>query len=152
MDIGSKQGFPSGTLSNFSPHPFMLDGVQCASMEGWLQSLKFDKPHIQVEVCKLIGLAAKRRGQKRNKAWKRVQKVWWLGQEFDRHSQEYQQLLDRAYEALAKNSGFRNALLATGSAVLTHSLGKSKPADTILTEREFCSRLMKLRAKIQAKQ
>jgi predicted NAD-dependent protein-ADP-ribosyltransferase YbiA (DUF1768 family) len=70
MDIGSGKGFPMGNLSNFSPHPFIIDEVECASMEGFLQSLKFDKPHIQIEVCKLIGLQAKRRGQKRNKNWK----------------------------------------------------------------------------------
>jgi len=68
MDIRS--GSPAGRLSNFSPHPFIFDGVECASMEGLLQSFKFDKPHIQAVVCQLVGIKAKRRGQKRNKAWK----------------------------------------------------------------------------------
>lgn len=145
MDIGSKSGWPAGTLSNFSPHPFVLNGVECSSMEGFLQSLKFDKIHIQIEVCKLIGLAAKRRGQKRNKAWKRAQKLWWQGQEFDRSGEEFQRLLDRAFEALSKNIGFQKALLATGSATLTHSFGKHKESETVLTEREFCSRLTKIR-------
>jgi predicted NAD-dependent protein-ADP-ribosyltransferase YbiA (DUF1768 family) len=36
MDIGSSNGFPAGTLSNFSPHPFVIDGVECNSMEGFL--------------------------------------------------------------------------------------------------------------------
>lgn len=150
MDIGSKSGFPAGTLSNFSPHPFVIDGVECASMEGFLQSLKFDKVHIQIEVCKLVGITAKRRGQKRNKAWKRVQKLWWQGREFDRSGKEFQQLLDLAFEALSQNTGFQNALLATGSATLTHSFGKQKESETVLTEREFCSRLTKIRAKLIA--
>lgn len=68
MDIGSKSTYPAGALSNFSPHPFTFDGVECASMEGLLQSFKQDKPHIQVETCKLVGLQAKRKGQKRNRA------------------------------------------------------------------------------------
>ncbi len=68
MDIGSKNGFPAGNLSNFAPHPFIFDGVKCASMEGLLQSFKFEKEHIQVEVCKLVGKEAKFRGQKRNLA------------------------------------------------------------------------------------
>ena len=144
MDIGSKEGFPAGTLSNFSPHPFVFDGIECS-----LQSLKFDEIHIQVEVCKLVELAAKRRGQKRNKAWKQVQKLWWLGQEFDRDGKEFQELLDRAFLALAQNSSFRRALLATGRANLTHSMGKSKKAETVLTENEFCSRLMKLREQLR---
>ena len=42
MDIGSKSGYPAGALSNFSPHPFEIDGVKCNSMEGFLQGLKFE--------------------------------------------------------------------------------------------------------------
>ena len=148
MDIGSKADYPASALSNFAPHPFVFDGVECASMEGLLQSFKFDKPHIQVEVCKLVGIRAKRRGQKRNKNWKRVQKLWWQGQEYDRHGAEYQLLLDRAFSALAQNESFRKALLATQDSTLTHSMGKSKESDTVLTEREFCSRLEAVRARI----
>ena len=47
MDIGSKSGYPAGALSNFSPHPFILDGVQCNSMEGFLQGLKFESKEMQ---------------------------------------------------------------------------------------------------------
>ncbi len=146
MDIGSGNGFPQGALSNFTPHPFVLDGVRIASMEGFLQSLKFDKPHIQEVVCGLVGLAAKRRGQKRNKAWKRGQTLWWRETAHPRASQSYQDLLDRAYQAVFdQHEGFRKALAASGSAVLRHSMGKSSIADTVLTEREMCSRLTKLR-------
>lgn len=149
MDIGSKSGYPASALSNFSPHSFVFDGVECASMEGLLQSFKFDKPHIQVEVCKLTGKAAKFRGQKRNKAWKSRQTLWWKGVAYDRHGAEYQELLDRAYNALSQNSKFKNALLATGNATLTHSMGKNKEQDTVLTEREFCSRLKKIRDRLK---
>ena len=147
MDIRSGGGYPGSALSNFAPHRFVFDGVECASMEGLLQSFKFDKAHIQVEVCKLVGKAAKSRGSDRSKSWQRVQTLWWQGVAMPRRSQEYQDLLDRAYQAMFEQSeGFRKALLATGSAVITHSLGKNKEADTVLTAREMCSRLMKLRA------
>lgn len=146
MDIRSGCGYPAASLSNFTPHPYTLDGIAIAAMEGLLQALKFDKAHIQVEVCKLVGKAAKFRGKKRNAAWKRVQTLWWQGTPMDRKSQEYQQFLDRAYQAMYdQNESFRNALAATGNAVITHSMGKSKESDTVLTEREMCSRLMKLR-------
>ncbi len=152
LDIGSRSGWPSNALSNFAPHPFVFDGVECASMEGLLQSLKFDKPHIQIEVCKLVGREAKFRGKKRDKAWKRVQKLWWKGQEFNRRGAEYQELLDRAFQSLSRNTKFQRALLATGNAVLTHSVGKSKKNDTILTEAEFCSRLTKIRMLLKKQQ
>ena len=149
MEIGSGLGYPASALSNFAPHAFEFDGVKCASMEGLLQSFKFDKPHIQVEVCKLVGLRAKQWGRKRNKSWQRVQKLWWQGKEYDRHWKEYQELLDRAFDALAKNDSFARALLATHDGVLTHSIGSSNPNYTVLTKREFCSRLMRIRARLQ---
>jgi len=146
MDIGSKNGYPANALSNFTPHPFELDGIYCASMEGFLQALKFENPDVQAEVCKLTGLAAKRRGGKRNKAWKREQSLWWRGRKMDRGGHEYQQLLDRAYRAMFNQSdSFRRALKATQKATLTHSIGKSKPSDTVLTVSEFCRRLTQLR-------
>ena len=147
MDIGSGSGFPSGALSNFAPHPFVIDGIECNSMEGFLQSLKFANPEMQKEVCKLVGKAAKFKGKK--KKWWRTQTLYWQGTEIPRDSQEYQDLLDRAFDALAQNSGFRAALLATGSSVLTHSIGKTKITETVLTRQEFCSRLTKIRERIR---
>lgn len=147
MDIRSGCGYPGAALSNFAPHAFVFDGVACASMEGLLQALKFDKAHIQVEVCKLVGKAAKFRGRARNQAWQRVQTLWWQGTAMARNSKEYQAFLDRAYQAMLEQSdSFRKALLASGDAVITHSIGKNKESETVLTERELCSRLMKLRA------
>jgi Bacteriophage protein GP30.3 len=63
VDIRSGSNYPASALSNFAPHRFVVDGVECASMEGLLQSLKFDDVHIQVEVCKLVGKTAKYRGR-----------------------------------------------------------------------------------------
>lgn len=148
MNIGSKSGWPSSALSNFAPHPFTFRGVDCNSMEGLLQSLKFDKPHIQIEVCKMVGLAAKYRGKARNKAWKRKQCLWWQGLEIPRHSVYYQDFLTEAFDELSKNEGFAGALLATNNSVLTHSLGCNSESDTVLTEREFCGQLHRVRTKL----
>lgn len=147
MDIGSGSGFPSATLSNFAPHPFIFDGVECNSMEGLLQSFKFSNPEMQKEVCKLVGKQAKFKGKK--KKWWRTQTLYWQGKEFKRDSEEYQELLDRAFDALATNEGFKNALLATGNSTLTHSIGKTKQSETVLTRTEFCSRLTKIRKRLQ---
>ena len=143
MDIGSKRGYPSSALSNFAPHPFEIDGILCNSMEGFLQSLKFENPDMQRVVCQLVGMKAKQKGAKKN--WQRTNTLWWQGEKIDRHGDEYQRLLDRAYGALAGNAGFQAALLATDNATLTHSIGKSDPSETILTRQEFCSRLTKIR-------
>ena len=143
MDIGSGKTYPSNSLSNFSPHPFVMDGVQCNSMEGFLQSLKFKNIEMQRHVCTLVGKSAKFKGKK--KKWWRTQKLWWQGIELDRHGKLYQMLLDRAFKCLSKNEKFKKALLSTNDAVLKHSIGNSNPNRTVLTENEFCSRLMKMR-------
>jgi predicted NAD-dependent protein-ADP-ribosyltransferase YbiA (DUF1768 family) len=148
MNIGSGTGWPSSALSNFAPHPFIIDGIECNSMEGFLQSLKFKNPEIQKEVCKLVGKEAKFKGK--SKKWWITQTLWWLGKEIDRHDQEFQTLLDRAFNELAKNDGFRKALLATGNSTLTHSIGKNDASHTILTQHEFCSRLLKIREQLKA--
>ena len=146
LDIGSKNSYPAGDLSNFSPFKFTIDDVECASMEGFLQSLKFDKPHIQVEVCKLTGIKAKQRGKERNNNWKLKQGLWWSGEFYSRQELEYQRLLDRAFIELAKaNEKYRKALLDTGDLILTHYIGRTSERETVLTQNEFCSRLMKLR-------
>ena len=150
MNIGSGNGWPSSALSNFAPHPFVFDGVECASMEGLLQSFKFDKTHIQVEVCKLVGLAAKRRGQKRNNHWRERQELYWGDFAYDRHGIGYQKLLDRAFDALANNDGFKRALMATRGMTLTHTIGSNDPSLTVLTRREFCGRLEKIRERLWA--
>ena len=147
MDIRSGCGYPSSALSNFAPHPFVIDNVECSSMEGFLQSLKFKNFDMQKVICKLVGRAAKFKGK--NKSWWRVQMLWWKGKKFSRHSLEYQKLLDRAFEALGKNNKFRNALLASQNARLTHSLGNTNANRTILTRSEFCGRLMRLREEIR---
>ncbi len=150
MDVGSNGSYPSNALSNFAAHEFYLDGVRCASMEGFLQSLKFENPDMQEHICSLIGIGAKRAGKDKN--WQKHQKLYWRGQVYPRRSQEYQMLLDRAYLALYTNKGFRAALKAAGDAVFTHSVGKRKEGETVLTIREFCSRLNMLRDKMRSEE
>lgn len=58
-------------------------------------------------------------------------------------------MLDRAYDALSENTSFQKALLATGNSTLTHEIGKSKENETVLTKREFISRLYKIRDRLQ---
>lgn len=148
MDIGSGTGYPDSALSNFAPHPFVIDGVQCNSMEGFLQSLKFKDVEMQKYVCTLVGKAAKFKGK--HKKWWRTQTLYWQGVEYRRDSDAYQQLLDRAFDALSCNESFRRALLATKDSTLTHSMGKKDIAKTVLTEREFCSRLLRLRCRLRS--
>ena len=114
MDIGSGHGYPASNLSNFQPYKFEVDGIECNSMEGFLQSLKFKDENIQEGVCKLVGKKAKFKGKK--KKWFLKQELYWKGKIYKRDSKEYQELLDKAYNSLAKNKKFQKTLLATQNA------------------------------------
>lgn len=132
-------------LSNFTEHHFTLDGVECASMEGFLQSLKYPCPKKQREICRLTGKTAKEAGDGKI-LWKLLHEAFWQGKRYDRLSPEFRELIFRAYSAMyAQNAPLREALEASRGARLCHSIGEPNPKKTILTEREFICMLYRLR-------
>lgn len=150
MEITSKATYPAGALSNFAPHRFRFRGFEIGSMEGLLQGLKCRSPGAQARVFALVGAKAKKVGAKHD--WKSDQTLYWQGEPVDRHGDDYQSLLDEAYQAMfAQNHKARRALLATGDAVLTHSIGEGKPQDTVLTSVELCDRLMRVRDELRGR-
>ena len=143
IEIWSHSDYPSQVLSNLCSNPFTFDGVQCGSMEGFLQSLKQQDSNKQRQICAMKGRNAKRATTAR---WQADQIVWWKGIAIDRQSEDFQQLLRHAYQAMFDQSErFRAALMATRGMKLYHSRGKSDPFKTILTEQEFCQILTDLR-------
>lgn len=146
-DIRSKK------ISNLYPHEFIFEGVKCASMESFLQSLKLLKSdtEAQSKICKMAPFEAKK-WCKKMEDWKREQELWWKGKAYPRDSVHYNLLIDRAYLALLDCSkDFRKALSSTEHIPLEHSIGKKYKHETVLTEEEFCNRLLKLRALIRFK-
>ena len=143
LDIRSNGMYPSGVLSNLCSNAFRLDGVLCNSMEGFLQSLKHQDLNKQRQLCQLKGGNARKRSVS---SWQTDQIVWWRGQAVDRQSNEYQLLLQRAYQAMfEQNERFRAALMATRGITLIHTTGETNPYKTILTASEFCRILTELR-------
>ena len=151
IDIHSKGEYPSCELSNFAEHEFCIDGVKCSSMEGFLQSLKFRSIKKQNQVCSLAGKEAKNstRHTVAQLRWRITHNLYWQGRRINRFSDEYQQLLDRAYDMLSENEDFQNALKDSLSYKLTHSIGKTDARKTILTESELISRLDRIRKKYE---
>ena len=143
IDIWSTKSYPANVLSNLYPNAFEIDGVKCASMEGFLQSLKITDIQEQCKICALSGLEAKARS---TSEWQLTQNLYWQGHIVHRQSPEFQDLIFRAYELLfQQNKVFREALLATKGKQLYHVRGVSDPRKTILTEKEFCTSLMRIR-------
>ena len=95
----------------------------------------------------MVGKKAKFKGKKRK--WWLDQKLYWQGRPMDRQSDEFKAIVREAFDALSTNEDFQKALLATGNKRLFHSMGKSDPTKTILTEEEFCTLLTEIRTRLQ---
>lgn len=148
MDITASSAHPFYLLSNYASHPFIFDGVLVNSMEGFLQSLKLDNEAQQKRVCLMIGLNAKAELEG-NDSWQKHQELVWQGRPYRRQGQEYQSLLDRAYcTMMESNPKFAQALKATGTEDLKHSVGTRIKELTPITSREFCCILERLRASL----
>lgn len=146
IDIYSKGEYPANILSNFSDNSFVIDGISCSSMEGFLQSLKVKDIKRQRQICLLSGTVAKKAPSRyENIMWKLTGNLYWNGKVINRYSDSYQLLIDRAYISLYKNERFRKALKDSIGYKLRHSIGKHHVRMTVLTEYEFLSRLYKLR-------
>lgn len=119
-------------------------------MESLLQGLKFEGVETQNSVFQRVGVKAKLRGKKRK--WYLNQTLYWQGVPMKRDSAEYKAIVEEAFEALSQNKDFQKALLATDDKTLYHTMGKSDPTRTILTEEEFCELLTKIRTALKKKQ
>ena len=143
VDIWSKSNYPADVLSNLCSNGFRFDGMVCGSMEGFLQSLKQKDKDKQRQICSMKGKNAKKMT---SAGWQTEQIVWWKGVAIDRQSEEYGQLVRRAYQAMfEQNERFRTALMSTRGQILFHTHGESNPFKTILTEDELCTILTELR-------
>ena len=145
LDIKAKDKGIGGALSNFAPHAFTIDGVQCASMEGFLQSLKFQDTAEQQRVLYMKAKEAKEYGSKRS--WDRY--LYWKGTKVDRFSKEYQSLLEKAYRSMLANPNFKQALVDSKRKILLHTIGKTMRKNTVLTWWEFIWILYKLRKDVR---
>lgn len=136
-------------LSNFTARKFTVNGVACSSLEAILQSLKTADAKTQIALCKTSSRYAQKKGQEYNN-WKDGQTLWWNGSGYKRQSPAYAELLKRIYDAAyEQDPTFREDLLATNGQPLCHSIGKSNPRDTVLTEDELIFQLKRLHIRAQ---
>ncbi len=164
LDIYSKNPYPSGTLSNFRRCSFTIDGIECASIEGILQSLKVlippkqqnpklwqERMDLQKKICSYANNKAKRQGSFLN-LFNPKHELNWRGISLNRNSKEYQKFLKRIFEArYMSDPEYRSALQDSKDFKLTHSIGKHDKSQTSLTEEEFIGMLNHLKTKFQIK-
>ena len=145
IDISFNSKGISKALSNLCSYPFVIDGVHCASMESFIQSLKVEDLKLQEDICSKPG-AFISNIKTIFDDWRISQTVHWKGKEIGRHSNEYMNLLKRAYRSLYEQSNlFKYALEKTKGYRLIHSIGCNDDTETLLTPHEFVNLLNMLR-------
>ena len=150
INIISTSSGPEAILSNFAHTPFSLDGVACASVEGFIQGLKEQGPEKQGRICQKHGFEAKRAGtRKRNRKVRESGTVWWQEQAVAFKSEEYYALIERAVRAKFElHADARKALRETAGAELTHETGKPEAPGTSFPKERFLGMLRKIRAEL----
>jgi predicted NAD-dependent protein-ADP-ribosyltransferase YbiA (DUF1768 family) len=143
LNIYSKSDDSRGRiLSNFSHHPFILEGQSFESVEGFIQGIAFPEGDSRrAAAFKSYGSEAKRFGEEQEKKF-----VWWHGKQIIFGSPEEHALIERALRAkFQQNSEAKEALSASRSLRLTHILSEPESSTTCLPAETFCTILMKIR-------
>lgn len=143
-------------LSNLFPHCFAFSTdesqkiVYCASMESFLQSLKIENPELQIQFAEEYTGYMAYKARLALPDWRIKQELYFNGKSYDRHSQEYQDLITRAYDCLFEsNDIFREIVLPRfKDYTLIHSIGETNSNETILTASEYLYQLRRLMDKL----
>ncbi|MGB6006740.1 hypothetical protein [Castellaniella sp.] len=130
-------------LSNFSLSPFLLDGVLLASIEGFIQGIKFPEGHpARARAFASTAWQAKECGQGADKAF-----AYWGPTPLPFGSAAHHQLVERALQAkFAQNQGLCHVLRSTQGLEILHQTGEDvEPARTSIPAAEFCRILTEIR-------
>lgn len=135
-------------LSNFSKDRFVIDGVEMASVEGFVQGIKFPElpeEDIRREIAfGLAGFEAKRIGNEAAEFG--YEFVWWKGKAIKYGSDEHYKLNERAIRAkFDANPEAMELLLSTKGKKITHELGGTESRTTCLPKAVFCDILTRIR-------
>ena len=122
-------------LSNFCLSPFVLDGVLLASVEGFIQGIKFPPG----DPLRELAFVASGQQAKGFSAQAAGQHVWWAEELLDYGSAAHLALIGRAMHArIAQNSGLQAVLRSTGKATIVHETGVPEAVTTSLKAEDFC--------------
>ena len=134
-------------LSNLYPYDFELDGIQYASMEAFFGCLRTPSKIEKQKLYSTYGMNSWVMGHKFS--WYEKQEVYYKDKVISRHSQEYDDLIAAAFDALFTNEDYKQALREIGDCKLAHTVGKTAKDKTLLTRKEFIGHLNRLRGRLK---
>ena len=129
-------GSISKVLSNLFPYEFEFRGKRLSSIESFFQGIKFVDKDIQNYIFSYFGINAVYVKICTDYDWKITGKLYWQGEEIDRYSKEYEDLVDEMYISAIQNPLYRNALKKCKVPII-HSIGVEEKNDTVFTRYEF---------------
>lgn len=128
-------------MSNFARTPFVLDGVEYASIEGFYVALKFLDTDRRAKAAKLYGLVAKRMGMKST-----LTETFYCGSWFRLGSEEHHALIKRALRAkLEAHPRIMADFVATRPRPIFHDTGRPDPVGARFPATVFIRLLAELR-------
>lgn len=129
-------------LSNFVLSPFVFGGRLFASIEGFIQGIKFAEQDARRErAFTLSAWDAKTLGGEAE-----LECVYWQGERLPYGSAQHHQLIEAAIRARIKQSeGLRQALISTRDYELVHETGAPDSPRTSLPTPVFCRIMNDLR-------
>ena len=123
-------------LSNLAYSPFIIEGRECLSLEGFYQGIKRSGEDSQNHVFMTFGMQAK--GLSKNTKF-----VYFNGEKYRVGSEEHHNLIFKAqvckYSQCEKS---RNAMIKSGSSKITHKVGNDSK---FYPAKVYCKHLTKIR-------
>lgn len=133
-------------LSNFARRPFVLDGKQYESVEGFYQGLKWSDPVKRAEVAQLSGPDAKSAGR-----GSKATSFEYEGKTIDFRSPEHYALMKRAIKAsLEQNPAILAEFQATSPRPMEHKTGRRENPKSGYPSAEFIKTLLEVRSETLA--
>ena len=137
INVGYKRSGPyAKALSNLFPYEFEFKGKKLHSIEAFFQGIKFKDIDMQNLVFAYDSLNSNYVKVCSNYDWKETGILYWQGEEIDRYSEEYDDLIDEMYISAIQNPLYRN-LLKTCDREIIHTIGGKEKSDTVFTRYEF---------------
>lgn len=137
INVGfNHEGATAKVLSNLFPYEFEFRGKRLNSIESFFQGIKFKEVNMQNYVFAYSGLNSNRVKACSDYDWKTTGKIYWQGDEIDRYSEEYDNLIDELYISAIQNPLYRSAIKKCNVYIM-HSIGAKEKNETVFTRYEF---------------
>ncbi|ANY16552.1 hypothetical protein [Bordetella pseudohinzii] len=132
-------------LSNFGLSPFVLDDMLFASVEGFVQGIKFaENDPRRLQAFQLSGWEAKHLGDQADRSG-----AYWNGQRLPYGSTQHHRLIETAIRVRIEQCiGLQRALLSTNGLDLVHDTGRKEAPTTSLPATVFCRILTAIREEL----